>query len=102
MRTAKEIASDCLMVQDACNLSGVVFSFADYMKILCEVSNELGKGTDWKNHHPICLMFSDKIGHLTGHQKLDSGNLSKAYDWCFKTKVLPHDDFRAEDFLYEE
>jgi hypothetical protein len=51
--------------QDACNLSGIVFAFADAMKKICEESHRLGKGTDWKNGHPIARMYAEQIMFLT-------------------------------------
>lgn len=63
--TMKEAAQMALDVQDACNLSGVVHSFSRVMALLSEESNRLGKGTDWKNKHPIAVLFSDKIASLT-------------------------------------
>ncbi len=54
-----------LDVQSACNLSGVVISFAEAIKAIGEEAHRLGKGTEWKNHHPICVLFSTQIGHLT-------------------------------------
>lgn len=69
---------DSLTVQDACNLSGVVFSFAEAMQAICEESNVLGKGTDWKNNHPIAVLYASKIASLTGCEI--SLNFSEAYD----------------------
>lgn len=54
-----------LDIQSACNLSGVVRSFAEAMEAINEEAHRLGKGTDWKNTHPICVLFSTQIGHLT-------------------------------------
>lgn len=59
-------------IQDACNLSGVVYSFAQFLEWLRKEYPD--KGTDWYNRHPICIMFSDKISSLTGD------NFSFAYE----------------------
>lgn len=53
-------------VQSAVNLSGVVFSFAEIMKVICEEQQRLGVGTEFKNHHPICRLFAEQIMHLAG------------------------------------
>lgn len=53
-----------LDIQDACNLSGVVFTFAKIMKRLCNTANLEGHGTDWKNTHPIVQLFCDKLADL--------------------------------------
>ena len=51
-------------VQDACNLSGVVHSFADVMSKLCTE----GLNTDARNRHPIAVLYSSKIASLTGSE----------------------------------
>jgi len=55
---------DAVQVQDACNLSGVVFSFARHMQTLCD----MGLDTDQKNQHPVSVLFSSKITSLTGSE----------------------------------
>jgi hypothetical protein len=78
--TIKEAARQALNVQDACNLSGVVRSFASVIEILWK---EPGcKGTDWVNTHPIAVLFSSKIASLTGSES--SENFGKAYLDCQK------------------
>lgn len=56
---------DALGCQDACNLSGVLYSFSRHMDTLCDVSNKLGKGTDFRNEHPITIYFSSKLASLS-------------------------------------
>jgi hypothetical protein len=63
--TMKEAAQMALDVQDACNLSGVVHGFSRVMTFLSDEANRTGKGTEWKNHHPIAALFSSKIASLT-------------------------------------
>lgn len=52
---------DAMTVQNACNLSGVVFSFARHMKTLCD----MGMDTERKNNHPVSVLFASKIASLT-------------------------------------
>ena len=52
--------------QSACNLSGIVFSFARVMQKICNEASTNGHGTDWKNKHPIAVMYAEQISHLTG------------------------------------
>lgn len=59
---ACKMAVEC---QDACNLSGVVFSFADAMQAVCDEKNRLGEGTDWVNSHPVSVLFASKLASLT-------------------------------------
>jgi hypothetical protein len=61
-------------VQDACNLSGVVFSFAVVMQKICNQAVAEGKGTDWKNQHPIAIMFAEKIQSLASNDCYLAGN----------------------------
>lgn len=58
-----EAARDALAVQGACNLSGVVFSLARHMQTLCDLP--ANKGTDWKNHHPVVVLFMVQLAHLS-------------------------------------
>jgi hypothetical protein len=70
--TAKDYDS-ALAAQTACNLSGIVFSFADIMHRLCNTE----KSTTPRNEHPICRLFAEQIMHLTS--KTD---YYKAYGLC--------------------
>lgn len=57
---------DAILSQTACNLSGIVFGFAETMKHICEEANRTGQGTDWKNHHAICRLYAEQISFLAG------------------------------------
>ena len=61
----KDHYKQALDIQNACNLSGVVFTFAKVMQAICDEAHEQGQGTDWKNSHSICVLFADKITSLT-------------------------------------
>lgn len=63
---------DALGVQNACNLSGVVFSFARHMQTLCD----MGLDTDAKNRHPVSVLFSSKIASLTGSEPMEGFSLA--------------------------
>ena len=78
--TIKEAAEMAISVQNACNLSGVVRSFAKITEVLWEEANKQGKGTDWVNRHPVSVLFSSKINSLTG----GDNEFSKAYKECMK------------------
>lgn len=82
-RIWKSMAQEALDVQDACNLSGVVHSFS---RIITEVRNRLELdgtiGTEAVNRHPVCILFSDKIAHLTGTQMLGNDAVANAYRWA--------------------
>ena len=55
-----------LDVQDACNLSGVVHSFAAITNALWDEANAKGLGTAFVNEHPISVLFANKIAALAG------------------------------------
>lgn len=75
-------AKDAVLVQDACNLSGVVFAYGRAMKVICDESNRLHKDTDWKNCHPVAVLFASKVASLTGCG--GSLEFSYAYEVCKK------------------
>lgn len=77
LRTIKELAQEALDVQDACNLSGVVHGFSRMMTDLCRLEPELG--TDARNTHPICILWADKIAHLTNTQVDNTKRVFDAY-----------------------
>jgi len=81
-----------LMVQDACNLSGVVHTFSGIISKIWDEANARKEGTDWVNHHPICRLFAEQIAHLTGV----GGPYFEAYAVCEKkskeTVVVEEDD----------
>jgi hypothetical protein len=62
--TYQEAAQTVLDMQDASNLSGIIFSLPDIMQAICSEGNRLGKGTEWRNTNPIVSMFISKLGDL--------------------------------------
>ena len=59
---------------DACNSSGIVFDLAEVMRLICDEANRLGKGTDWKNKHPLVILYSYKLFKLTRAMQEDIDN----------------------------
>ena len=82
MTTITDLARDSLRVQNACNLSGVVHSYARALSDLRTIFPSLG--TDAINRHPIAVLWADKITHLTGIQDLGNSRISRAYDAVYK------------------
>lgn len=76
-KRAAELALDC---QDACNLSGVVHSFADAVRALWDEAHATGKGTAWVNEHPIVTLFLDKLVSLNGKGFVTNLNLETYHD----------------------
>lgn len=70
-----------LQVQDACNMSGVVHSFAKIMGEMCEA----GLDTDARNQHPVSKLFIAKLCSLAGYDTLIPEFLNAyfaASDYC--------------------
>jgi len=63
-RTLQTLAREALRVQDACNLSGVVHSFARAISRLRALEPTLG--TDQINRHPIVVAWCSKVADLSG------------------------------------
>lgn len=70
----KKWMKSALLVQDACNLSGVVHSFS---KMLTEMSVEGGFDHAKRDAHPATILFVDKIHSMVPHSAVD---FSRAYD----------------------
>jgi len=79
MKTIQQAALSALEVQNACNLTGVLHSYSNAMKIVREESHRLGKGTDWINNHPISRLYADKVASLSGTQNWDTAEANEAY-----------------------
>lgn len=75
---ARNIYADALQVQNACNLSGVVRSWAEAMEPIWAEARALGKGNDYVNTHPVNVLFAEQVYHLTG----SSQTYSSAYARC--------------------
>ena len=72
----RDLMRDAILVQDACNLSGVVHSFSAAMTKLRAVYST--QGTDFFNRHPIAVLFASKIASLTGCEHMET--FSRAYE----------------------
>lgn len=76
-KTIKQLASDALLVQNACNLSGVVHGFG---RAITDLRAALpNAGTDAINTHPVCVLWADKIASLTLTQTFGSDAVMHAY-----------------------
>lgn len=77
--TLQHMAQSALDVQSACNLSGVVRSFAE---IVHEMRTEYNMDTPTCNHHPVCILFAEQIAHLTTGRMIQGDAYSDAYKKC--------------------
>ncbi|RPI56468.1 MAG: hypothetical protein EHM49_00300 [Deltaproteobacteria bacterium] len=71
--------ANAVMVQNACNLSGVVREFAIVCKKIWDEAWEKGHGTTWVNTHPICRMYAEQINFLASGR-----DYMEAYEECEK------------------
>jgi hypothetical protein len=55
-----------IYAQSACNLSGIVNSFAEMLPRIWEEARAKGQGTEYVNCHPISRLFAEQIAHLSG------------------------------------
>jgi hypothetical protein len=86
----KDAARTALAVQNASNLSGIVRSWAQVQSVLSAEANRTGKGTDWRNSHPINQLFVVQVAHLT--------NLPIDLDFDYMSCVVKVEEI-AEDTL---
>lgn len=78
-RTLEQLAEEAILVQDACNLSGVIHAWSRAISRLRQLTN---LGTDDLNTHPINVMWASKVGSLTRIGEGDYQKFSDAYDYC--------------------
>lgn len=80
-RTLGQLVKEALMVQDACNLSGVVHGFSRAIRRLREVCPGLNT-TDY-NRHPLVVLWVSKLSDLSGADGM--GRLADALVWAERT-----------------
>ncbi len=80
VRSIRELASEALAVQNACNLSGVVNGFSRALEHLRAQPD--ARGNDWLHAHPVTLLWADKIASLTGTQVIAQDAVMAAYRAC--------------------
>ncbi len=83
MAIDKKVWQQALDVQDACNLSGVVYGMKQMMDAVCAEAQELGQGTDYRNTHPLVMLWLDKLCHLAGIQACQGASAQERIDVAF-------------------
>ena len=71
-----------LLVQDACNISGVVISLGKLMEELCEQVPEGVNRGEWLRSHPALLLYVDKVNDMMGRVGLADDRYVRAYEEC--------------------
>jgi len=82
-KTLAQIAQSALDAANACNLQGVVNTFAKDLARLREIARIEGwSSTLAINTHPISVLYSQAIGNMTGSESASA--YAEAYDSCKK------------------
>jgi len=81
----REMARDAILVQDACNLSGVVHSFSRVMSRLSHYDLD----TREKNGHFLAVLYASKIASLTNCE--DTDTFSRAYTMAKELAAIKED-----------
>ena len=76
----KEDYTNVLMMQDAVNLSAIIIAWAEVMKKINDEAWHRQSCVDWKNNHPINVLYASKVASLTGSEL--SNNFFDAYKAC--------------------
>lgn len=77
----QKLAAEALQIQDACNLCALVGRFDEVLKELHR--HPQCKGTDWINHHPVTLVWLDKLCDLSGLPRtFPDAAYNAVYDWA--------------------
>lgn len=84
-----------ILIQDACNLSGVVHEWSRVMKKIWGEANARDKGTDWVNNHPINVMYASKVASLTGCEIPET--FSSSYHACLVAAELTFANLTTEN-----
>ena len=79
--TLQAMAQSALDVQTACNLSGIILTFA---MIVSDMRKVHGFDTPTCNRHPVCRLYAEQICHLSGAGMGDTDSYHVAYEACTK------------------
>lgn len=83
--------ADAIAVQNACNLSGVAHSFSRILKHIFQESQLAQQGTEWINHHPICVLYTHQMTFLAGRECFTDGNAvsyAEAHEYCYQRSLV--------------
>ena len=65
---------DARNVPSASNMSGVMISFKDVFMKIHQEANLNHKDYAWRDHHPIAIIYAEKISQFTGYPQ--------TMQWC--------------------
>ena len=67
----KDLAKHALYSQTACNASGLIHSLDELVTRLWEQARREGHGTDWVNEHPVVVLITTQLVHLSRADSFD-------------------------------
>lgn len=82
LRTQRELAQEAIDIQNACNLSGLVHSWAKVVMELRRMFPDMS--TTFYNTHPVNQLWASKVHDLTRMGLSDTDAFIKAYEACQK------------------
>ncbi|MHA2265432.1 MAG: hypothetical protein ACXAEN_23840 [Candidatus Thorarchaeota archaeon] len=90
---------DAIQVQDACNLSGVLYSWARHMKTLRDIMWNENKDQEWLNTHPVNVLFASKVSSLVHMECLSHDSMDRFHEaYSVATQVVEeHEDKELVD-----
>ena len=71
MPDTKYMAETAIVIQDACNASGVVYALDRFVMELEAERKQLGHDETWLANHPVLILFADKLDDLCGCREMD-------------------------------
>jgi hypothetical protein len=79
---------EALYSQKASNLGALVHGFSRVITQLQAQARVQGKGTDWINGHPVCVLFADQLRALSGY----GPTYVEAFTECETKAAAPESD----------
>lgn len=68
--------------QSACNASALIHSLARYVDEIWAEARAQNKGTEYVNRHPLVVMFTAQLAHLSGCGMVSQETYGAAYNAC--------------------
>jgi len=92
----KRLAQQAIVLQDACNLSGVLYTWGsdEVRDAIWEDVRAMGGGTTMFNNHPLNILFASKVASLTSCEL--GLEFSKAYAWAQSILKEPSTEVKAD------
>lgn len=81
--TIQKAARDAILVQNACNTSGIIASMQVALGAVNDDLREKGRHNSIAvKNHPVIILFTSKLADLVLGQMTDIDVYSRAYDAC--------------------